>query len=155
MLTASLGHLPGTARGQQCPGLDSLAGFALGTVLFTGINGFFPALPELGSHRQPPASLLFLPTLSIFGFQPLHLFPASSPFCSRCNRHKQGGEGGAAQWEGDNCSCCSLVPLLHGLLQTKTLLFPFESSFLICAGATAQYRAGALEKFPAEAMERL
>lgn len=81
--------LPGVSNAQ---GWAALGGFALEAVLFTGINGVFPALPELGSHRQFLASLLFLPTLSIFGFQPLHLFPASSPFCSRCNRHKQGGE---------------------------------------------------------------
>lgn len=91
-LRASLGASPWHCQGSAMPALSCLAGFALGAGLWTGIKVFFPTLPELGSHRQPLETLLFLPTLSIFGFQPLHLFPASSPFCSRCNRHKQGGE---------------------------------------------------------------
>lgn len=129
LLTASLGASPWHCQGSAMP-RASLAGFALGPLLFTGINGFFPALPELGSHRQPPASLLFLPTLSIFGFQPLHLFPASSPFCSRCNRHKQGGEREVLHSGKETIAAAILWYLCSmDFFKLKPYYFPLKAAF--------------------------
>lgn len=133
VLRASLGaspwHCQGSAMPRAGPG-SCLAGFALGAGLCTGIKGFFPALPELGSHRQPPESLLFLPTLSIFGFQPLHLFPASSPFCSRNNRHKQGGEREALHSGEERISAAVLWYLCSmDLLKLKPYYFSLKAAF--------------------------
>lgn len=117
LLTASLGislALPGVSNAR---GWAALAGFALGAVLFTGINGFFPALPELGSqgsllnpcYSSPPCLFLGF-SLCICFLHPL----LSAEDATGTERR----EGGTAQWQGENFSCCSLVPVLHGLLQT-------------------------------------
>lgn len=119
---APWGHLPGTDRGQQCPGMGSPAPpwqhLHRELCSLLGLMGFF--LPCLswaltGSLLHPcyssPPCLFLGFSLCICFLHPL----LSAQDATGTNRRR---EGGTAQWEGENFSCCSLVPLLHGLLRT-------------------------------------
>lgn len=73
------------------------------------------------------ASRLFYPPRLFLGFSLCILFPASFPFRSRCNRHKQGGRG----------RCCAagrrgVLAATVGTFAPWALLFSFGSICLIC-----------------------